>query len=33
VNPFYGADTNYGRLVPFSDYLKAYPYHDCEDRA
>lgn len=29
MSPFYSADTNYARLVPFSDYLKPCPYNNC----
>ena len=29
MSPFYSADTNYARLVPFSDFLKPCPYNNC----
>lgn len=29
MSPFYSADTNYARLIPFSDYLKPCPYNNC----
>ncbi|HXE08567.1 MAG TPA: hypothetical protein VN612_11770 [Acidobacteriaceae bacterium] len=29
MSPFYSADANYARLVPFSDYLKPCPYNNC----
>ena len=29
MSPFYSADTNYARLVPFSDFLKPCQYNNC----
>ena len=29
MSPFYSADTNYARLVPYSDFLKPCPYNNC----
>ncbi len=29
MSPFYSADTNYARLVPFSDFLKPCTYNNC----
>jgi hypothetical protein len=29
MSPFYSADTNYARLIPFSDFIKPCPYNNC----